>query len=61
MVANQILKNEEDLMDIQFWLARSNSERIAEVTRLRRLYYSWLLGNYPERMEKTITHRNNDI
>lgn len=47
MVSNQVKIDEEDLRDIQFWLDRPASERIAEVTRLRRAYYSWLLGTYP--------------
>ncbi|MBK1442570.1 hypothetical protein JHJ32_21400 [Parapedobacter sp. ISTM3] len=61
MVASQVKIDEEDLRDIQFWLDRPASERIAEVTRLRRAYYSWLLGTYPQHMEKTVTQRNDDI
>jgi len=60
MVANQVKIDEEDLRDILFWLDRPASERIAEVTRLRRAYYSWLLGSYPEHIEKAINHRNLD-
>lgn len=61
MVANQIKKEEEDLRDITFWLSRPASERISEVTRLRKAYYSWILGTYPERMKKTITQRHHDV
>lgn len=61
MVASQVKIDEEDLRDIQFWLARPASERIAEVTRLRRAYYSWLLGTYPQHMEKTVTQCKDDI
>lgn len=61
MVASQVKIDEEDLRDIQFWLDRPPSERIAEVTRLRREYYGWLLGTYPQHMEKTVTQRNDDI
>lgn len=57
MLANQIRLDDEDLLDIQFWLERPVSERIAEVTRLRRDYYSWLLGAYPKHMEKTVSQR----
>lgn len=61
IVANQVRMDEEDVRDIQFWLGRPASERIAEVTRLRRIYYSWLLGSYPQHMEKTVIQRKNDI
>ncbi len=61
MVASQVKIDEEDLRDIQFWLGRQASERIAEVTRLRRAYYSWLLGTYPQHMEKIVSQRNDDI
>lgn len=61
MVANQVKIEEEDFRDVVFWLGRPASERIAEVARLRKAYYSWLLGTYPERMEKTITQRKHDI
>ncbi|WP_155907214.1 hypothetical protein [Lunatimonas lonarensis] len=60
MVANQVKIDEEDLQDILFWLDRPASERIAEVTRLRRAYYSWLLGSYPEHIERAINQRNLD-
>ena len=58
MVSDQVKIDEEDLQDVQFWLGRPASERIAEATRLRRVYYSWLLGTYPEHMEKTVTQRS---
>lgn len=57
IVVGQVKIDEEDLQDIRFWLDRPASERIAEVTCLRRAYYSWLLGEYPEHMEKIITQR----
>ena len=57
MVARQVKIDVEDLQDIRFWSGRPVSERIADVTRLRRAYYTWLLGEYPEHMEKIITQR----
>jgi len=57
MVAKQVKMEEEDLLDVQFWLSRPPAERIAETTRLRRAYYTWLLGSYPERIEKTVSRR----
>ncbi len=61
MVVDQVKIDGEDLRDIHFWLDRPASERIAEVTRLRRAYYSWLLGTYPKHMAKVITQRKLDI
>ena len=61
MVANQVKVDEEDLIDIRYWLTRPIHERIAEVTRLRKAYYTWLHGSYPERMEKTISQRKNVV
>lgn len=57
MVANKIKMEDEDSLDVQFWLNQPTSARIAEVTRLRREYYSWLLGEFPSEMEKTVTRR----
>lgn len=57
MVANKVKMEEEDSLDVQFWLKQSASDRIAEVTRLRHAYYSWLLGEFPTQMEKTVTKR----
>lgn len=54
MVANQVKMGDEDAQDIIFWINRSASERIAEVTRLRQEYYRWLHGNYPDHIKKTV-------
>ena len=61
MVVSQVRLDEEDLQDIRFWLERPAAERIGEVTRLRKAYYSWKLGSYPEHMEKVVNHRKHDI
>ena len=60
MVANQVRMEEEDLRDVAFWLERPVSERIAEVTRLRKAYYSWILGVYPRHIEKAFSQRSYD-
>lgn len=57
MVVNKVKMEEEDSLDVKFWLKRSASDRIAEVTRLRHEYYSWLLGEFPRQMEKTVIRR----
>lgn len=57
MVARQVKMDEEDGLDVDFWLGRPASERIAEVTRLRHEYYRWLHGSYPEHIKKIISRR----
>jgi hypothetical protein len=57
MVANKVKMQDEDALDVQFWLKQPELARIAEVTRLRREYYTWLMGEFPSRMEKTVTRR----
>lgn len=57
MVVNHVKMDDEDLLDVQFWLAKTASERIQEVTRLRINYYTWLNGSYPEKIAKVVTKR----
>jgi len=61
MVAKQVKTEEEDLLDLRFWLGRPASERLAEVVRLRKTYYGWRLGTYPEHIEKTVCRRKIDV
>lgn len=60
-VVNQVKMEDEDGLDVLFWQSKTVSERIQEVTRLRRQYYTWLNGSFPEKMEKVITVRPNDV
>lgn len=57
MVVNQIRIDTEDSRDVQFWLGKSASERLAEVSRLRRNYFLWADGVFPERIEKVVYKR----
>lgn len=57
MVVHKIKMDEEDQMDVQFWLKQPVSVRIAEVTKLRYEYYTWLLGEFPKQMEMTVTRK----
>lgn len=57
MVVNQVKMEDEDDLDVQFWQAKSSVERLAEVTRLRVNYYTWLNGFYPEKIEKVVSQR----
>jgi len=57
MVVHKIKMDEGNQLDVQFWLNQPASARIAEVTRLRYNYYTWLLGEFPKQMEKTAKRR----
>ncbi|WP_202912465.1 hypothetical protein [Sphingobacterium olei] len=57
MVVKHVDMNEEDASDVAYWLNKTVSERIGEVTRLRLAYYQWLLGDYPQHIEKSVTKR----
>jgi len=56
-VVNYVKVEEEDHADLLFWRSRSITERLAEVTRLRKNYYTWLNGSFPEKMARVITSR----
>lgn len=57
MVVNQVKLEDEDQLDVLFWLGRSVSERLAEVSRLRRNYFTWADGLFPEKIEKVFHQR----
>lgn len=56
-VVNQVKVDDEDTLDVAFWLAQSPSARLAEVARLRKKYFSWADGFFPEKMEKVAHQR----
>lgn len=58
MVVSHVKMDDEDYADVQFWLSKTPSERLAEVTRLRISYYTWLNGSYPTKFEKVVTQRS---
>ena len=37
---------------LSFWASKSWMERLQETERLRRMIWTYLLGSYPEKMEK---------
>jgi hypothetical protein len=57
LVINQIHPDNEDKLDVEFWMSKTASERLAEVYRLRVNYYKWLNGSYPDKIERVITQR----
>jgi hypothetical protein len=58
---NYIKMEDEDYTDVLFWQSKSVSERLKEVARLRKDYYTWLNGSFPEKMIRVITSRANDL
>jgi hypothetical protein len=57
LTVNQVLQQDEERLDVEFWLRKSPSERLAEVNRLRRLYFSTSEKPYPEKIEKVVSQR----
>jgi hypothetical protein len=60
-VVNHVKMEDEDYLDVLFWRSKSMGERLAEVTRLRKNYYTWLNGSFPEKMTKVVSKRPHDI
>ena len=56
-MVNHVKMEDEDALDVLFWQSRSVLERLEEVARLRRNYYTWLNGSFPEKMTKVVTTR----
>ncbi|MES2810246.1 MAG: hypothetical protein V4619_16555 [Bacteroidota bacterium] len=57
IVAKHIQTGDEDAADVAFWLSRSPAERLEEVVRLRRNYFTWLNGEFPSKIEKVINKK----
>jgi hypothetical protein len=57
MVVHQIRMEDEDSHDVLFWLSKTASERLSEVSRLRKNYFTWADGTFPERIEKVVSRR----
>jgi hypothetical protein len=57
LVVNQVRMEDEDNLDVLFWLNKSISERLAEVSRLRKNYFTWKNGIFPEKIEKAVHYR----
>ena len=58
---NHVRMQDEDRADVVYWQSKSMAERLQEVVRLRKNYYTWLNGSFPEKMVKEITTRRNDL
>lgn len=61
MVANQKKMEDEDRLDVGYWLSRTPQERISAVTNLRRTYFTWLNGSFLEKMDKVVSQRKMEV
>jgi hypothetical protein len=41
-----------------FWMNKSVKERFEELLRLKKNYWSWKLGHYPDHIEKVVLKRS---
>jgi hypothetical protein len=57
MVVNHVKMEDEDALDVAFWLSQPPSLRLAEVFRLRRNYFTWANGSFPQKMDKVFHQR----
>lgn len=57
VVVNHVKMEDEDALDVSFWLQKTPSERISEVTRLRKNYFTSAGNRFPERIEKVVQYR----
>ena len=57
MVVNHVKMEDEDTLDVAFWLSKTPSERLAEVFRLRKNYFTNNESLFPEKMEKVVHTR----
>jgi hypothetical protein len=57
MVVNQVRMEDEDHLDVLFWLSREASERLSEVVRLRRNYYTQAGEPFPTKIERVVNQR----
>jgi hypothetical protein len=54
IVANLVNREDEDLMDIIFWLNKTESERLQEVYRLRQNFFQSPGKPFPKKISKTV-------
>ena len=57
MVVNHVRMDDEDALDLLFWQSKDAAERLKEVYRLRKNYFSWLDGFFPDKIEKMVNKR----
>lgn len=60
-VVNHVKMEDEDYNDVLFWRSKTFTERLQEVIRLRRNYFTGLNGSFPEKITKVVTFRRIDL
>lgn len=61
VAANHVKMEDEDALDVAFWLSKTPSERLTEVCRLRQNYFTWINGVFPKKMERVVVRRKIDL
>lgn len=54
LVVHQVSQENEYKLDMDFWLKKSVSERLAEVCRLRKLYFDQGKEGFPSKIAKVV-------
>nr|MBI1230178.1 hypothetical protein [Cytophagales bacterium] len=54
LIVQQVSQQDEYRLDMDFWLKKSVSERLAEVCRLRRLYFNKGEEGFPTKIAKVV-------
>ncbi|WP_423148885.1 hypothetical protein [Rubrolithibacter danxiaensis] len=57
IVVSQVKMEEEDDLDLLFWLNKNASERLQEVYRLRKMYFTSHKCSFPAKIEKVANKR----
>jgi len=61
MVVNKVKMEDEDELDVLFWLNQPISERLKTVVSLRKHYFTWLNGSFPENIAKVVNRRKFNV
>ena len=61
MVVNHVKMEDEDRLDVLYWRSKSAYDRLYEVARLRKGYYTGLNGSFPEKIVKVVSLRRSDV
>lgn len=57
LLLNSVHRDDEDRLDVLFWLSKTPTERLQEVVRLRKQYFTWLNGSFPLKIEKVVNRK----
>jgi hypothetical protein len=54
-VVSRVTFRQAEERDIEYWQNVSAEDKLSEVERLRKSYWSWKLGSYPQSMTKVVS------